>query len=78
MDLLHIHDVLDIIYNSDKIYTIEELEKEVIHNYGEDINLTSCSDNVFGITEMIDFMVDRGKVQLQGNKIFPIGQSCGH
>ena len=78
MDLLHIHDVLNIIYNSEKIFTVEELEKEVINNYGEDINLTSCSENVFGITEMIDFMVDRGKIQLQGNKIYPIGESCGH
>lgn len=78
MDLLHIHDVLNIIYNSEKIYTIEELEQEVINNYGEDINLTSCSDNVFGITEMIDFMVGRGKIQLQGNKVYPIGESCGH
>jgi probable metal-binding protein len=78
MDLLHIHDVLNIIYNSEKIFTVEELEKEVINNYGEDINLTSCSDNVFGITEMIDFMIDRGKIQLQGNKIYPIGESCGH
>jgi probable metal-binding protein len=78
MGLLHIHEVLDIIYSSKKIYTIEELKQEVVRNFGEDINLTSCSDNVFGISEMVDFMVQRGKIQLQGNLIYPIGESCGH
>ena len=78
MDLIHIHDVLDIIYNSEKIYTVEELEQEVINNFGEGICLTSCSDNAFGISEMINFMVERGKIRLQGNEIYPIGESCGH
>jgi probable metal-binding protein len=78
MSLLHIHDVLDIIYNGEKIYTIEELEQEVIENFGEDISLTSCSENEFGLSEMVEFMVQRGKIQLQGNKIYPTGESCGH
>jgi len=78
MGLLHIHEVLDIIYNSRKIYTIEELEKEVLESFGEDISLTSCSENEFEISEMVDFMVERGKIQLQGNKIYPIGKSCEH
>ena len=78
MSLLHIHEVLDIIYSSEKIYTIEELEHKVTKSFGEDINFTSCSENEFGIGEMVDFMVKRGKIELQGNKIYPIGESCGH
>ena len=78
MGLLHIHEVLDIIYSSEKIYTIQELEQEVLESFGENISLTSCSDNQFGITEMVDFMVERGKIQLQGNKIYPLGGSCDH
>jgi probable metal-binding protein len=78
MGFLHIHDVLDIIYGSDRIYTIEELEQEVLNKYGEDIRLTSCSENQFGISEMVDFMVSRDKIQLKDNRIYPIGESCGH
>jgi len=78
MSVIHIHEVLDIIYNSEIVYTIEELNQEVIKNFGEDISLTSCSDHEFEINEMVNFMVDRGKIQLQGDKIIPLGESCGH
>jgi len=78
MSVLHIHEVLDIIYNSEKIFTIEELKQEVVKNFGEDISLTSCSDNEFEINDMVNFMLEKGKIQLQGDKIHPTGESCGH
>ena len=78
MGLLHIHEVLNIIYGSDKIYTVEELKQEVIDSFGEDVNFTSCSDNQFFIDDMIDFMVQRGKIQVQGDKIYPFGGACNH
>jgi len=78
MGVLHIHEVLNIIYGSDKIYTIEELKQEVLDSFGEDVNFTSCSDNRFFIDDMIDFMVQRGKIQVQGDKIYPFGEACNH
>jgi probable metal-binding protein len=78
MSVLHIHEVLGIIYNSDKIFTIEELKKEVINSYGDNIIFTSCADNEFEIEDMIDFMLQRGKIQVQGNKIYPYGEACNH
>ena len=78
MSVIHIHEVLDIIYNSEKVYTIEELNKEVIENYGEDISITSCSDHEFEINDMVNFMLERGKIEMQGDKIYPIGNSCNH
>jgi probable metal-binding protein len=78
MGLLHIHEVLNIIYNSDKNFTIEELKREVIKNFGEDISFTSCSENELEINDMVDFMLQRGKIQLEGNKIYPFGKACNH
>lgn len=78
MGLLHIHEVLNIIYNSDKIFTIEELKQEVINSFGENVSFTSCSENKFEINEMVDFMLQRGKIQLEGNKIYPFGEACNH
>lgn len=79
MNIIHIHDVLDMIYQTNKIYTIEELKKEVVENYGDDINLTSCSDHLFEIDDMINFMQERGKIRLEGEKIYPTaGQTCEH
>ena len=78
MGLLHIHEVLNIIYNSDKVFTIEELKQEVINNFGEDISFTSCSESEFEINDMVDFMLQRGKIQLEGDKIYPFGEACNH
>jgi len=78
MGLLHIHEVLNIIYNSDKIFTIEELKQEVINTFGEDISFTSCSEHEFEMNDMLDFMLQRGKIQVQGDKIYPSGDTCGH
>lgn len=79
MNTIHIHDILDIIYNSGKEYTIDSLKEEVINRYGNDINFMTCSDHKFGIEGMIDFMCSRGKIEVHGEKIFPAGASwCDH
>ena len=78
MSQLHIHEVLNLIYSSDKIYTIDELKEEVIRNFGEDISFTSCSEHEFEIDEMVNFMQQRGKIQVEGGKIYPFGEACNH
>ena len=78
MSLLHIHDVLNIIYGSDRIYTVDELKEEIKNSHGEDVRLTSCSENQFEIDSMIDFMLQKGKIQLDGDKIYPFGEACNH
>ena len=79
METIHIHDVLDIIYGTDKIYTISELKEEVETRFGDNVSLTSCSDGEFGISEMVNFMLNRGKIQLEGDKIIPSGKGgCEH
>lgn len=78
METIHIHDVLDIIYSADRLYTIDQLKEEVVSRFGEDISMTSCSENEFGIAEMVNFMLQRRKITLDGDLIIPIGHSCSH
>lgn len=78
MGLLHIHEVLNLIYSSNKIYTVDELKQEIIRNFGEDVYFTSCSENEFDIESMVDFMEQRGKILVQDNKIYPFGEACNH
>ena len=78
METIHIHDVLDIIYSSERLYTIDQLKEEVTARFGENINVTSCSENDFGIAEMVNFMLQRRKITLDGDLIIPAGHSCSH
>lgn len=79
MNTIHIHEVLDIIYSSNHSFTIESLKEEVQRIYGEDVNFMSCADHRFGIEGMVDFMHSRGKIEIQGEQIYPAGASfCDH
>lgn len=79
MKTIHIHDILDMIYTSGKSYTIDSLLDEVKNIYGKDVSFNSCSDNRFGLEEMIGFMQSRGKIEVKGDRIYPAGASyCDH
>lgn len=78
MSLLHIHEVLNLIYSSDKIYTIDELKAEVVRNFGENVSFTSCAENEFEIDDMVHFMQQRGKIRVEDGKIYPFGEACNH
>lgn len=79
MNTIHIHEVLDIIYNSGKSFTIDSLKEEVMNSYGDDVHFVSCADHKFGIEGMVDFMHERGKIVLEEDRIFPVGSTkCDH
>lgn len=79
MNTIHIHEILDIIYSSNNAFTIDTLKKEVQRIYGQDVHFTSCADQRFGIEEMVNFMHSRGKIEIEGDQIFPAGASfCDH
>lgn len=75
MNTIHIHEILDIIYSSERAFTIGSLEEEVRRIYGNDVHFKSCADQRFGIKEMVDFMYSRGKIEIKDDRIFPAGAS---
>lgn len=74
----HIHEVLHLIFNSEKKYTIEELHGELKSQFGDDVQFTSCSENVFPIQEVIPFLLGREKIRLSENTIIPLTPACSH
>jgi len=79
MNTIHIHEVLDIIYFSGKSFTIRSLKEEVQKIYGEDVHFMSCVDDHFGMEDMVNFMLNRGKIEVKGEQIYPAGASfCEH
>jgi len=77
-NLRHIHEVLHIIYNSEKVFTAKSLYNEISSRFGDDVQFTSCSDNVFPMKEVVPFLLSRGKIRLEENKIIPLTPACSH
>jgi probable metal-binding protein len=79
MKTIHIHDILDLIYTSGNTFTIDSLKDEVMKLYGRDVHFNSCADHRFGVEGMIEFMVSRGKINIQDDRIYPAGATyCDH
>jgi probable metal-binding protein len=74
----HIHEVLEIIYGAEKKYTTTSLIKELQEIFGEEVNFTSCSDNVFPLTGVISFLLSRNKIRLDEDVIIPLTPACSH
>lgn len=77
-DIHHIHEVLHLLYGSDKIYTVQELDSELIAKYGKEVQFTSCSDNFFPVEEVVPFLLNRNKIKLDADRIIPLTPACNH
>ena len=74
----HIHEVLEILSNPDKVYTVEDLSIELSNEYGDDVHFATCSERVFPIQEVVPFLLSKNKIRLSENMIIPLAQSCNH
>lgn len=77
-NIRHIHEVLQILFTSEKVYTVESLYTELNTQYGEDVHFTNCAENVFPINEVIPFLLSREKIRLEENRIIPLTPACSH
>jgi probable metal-binding protein len=74
----HIHEVLHLLFNTEKQYKIEELYSTLKNQFGDDVQFTSCSDNVFPVQEVIPFLLSREKIRLSDDTIIPMTPACSH
>ncbi len=77
-NIRHIHDVLNLIYSTDKKYSKYELTAHLQDVFGEDVHFTSCSENVFPLSEVVPFLLSRNKIRLQDELIIPLTPACNH
>jgi len=74
----HIHEVLNILYSSDEVFTIEGLHHKIKSQFGDTVQFTSCSNNVFPPEEVVPFLLSRQKIRLEENNIVPLTPACSH
>jgi probable metal-binding protein len=77
-NIRHIHDVLDMIGRTGAEHTTGSLIDEIKEIYGEDVHFTSCADHVFPIQGVIPFLVDRGKIRVENERIIVLTATCNH
>lgn len=74
----HIHEVLNLLFNTEKEYTVENLYSELKGQYGDDVHFANCAENVFPIEEVVPFLLSRNKIRLNENIIIPLTPACSH
>lgn len=74
----HIHEVLNILYQGEAVFTVQELHNKITSHFGETVQFTSCSENIFPLEEVIPFLLSRQKIKLEDNKIIPLTPACSH
>ncbi|NJN28915.1 MAG: DUF2492 family protein [Cyclobacteriaceae bacterium] len=77
-NIYHIHEVLERIFAMNKAYTIESLYKELAADFGDNAQFANCASNTFPIAEVVPFLLGKGKISLQGDKIIPLTPACSH
>ncbi len=77
-NLRHIHDVLELLFTSEKQFTVASLQTELQNTYGEDVQFANCADHLFGIDEVVPFILGKNKIRLEGDTIIPLVPGCSH
>jgi len=66
--------------SENRSYTFDEFKEMIIAEFGNDIVFTSCSDNIFDISEVPSFLLSREKIVIEDDMIkpHPALTACDH
>jgi len=71
-EMIHVHDVLDLIAATESRFTVEGLITKLKHTYGEEALFTNCSRIPLTVYHVIPFLQSRGKIALEGENVVPL------
>jgi len=77
-NIRHIHEVLEILAAKEDHFTIQSLRSDLEERFGEDVYFVNCAENVFGLTEVVPFLLSKNKIKLKGEEIIPLMLACNH
>ncbi|MFT3783491.1 MAG: YecH family protein [Nibricoccus sp.] len=76
---IHGHEVIGMMVESGKTYTIDTLCADIVQRFGPDARFHTCSADNLTPKELIVFLDSRGKLTaVEGGFVFGAGQACGH
>lgn len=76
---IHAHEVLGMMFASNKAYTRETLTAAIREQFGADSRFHTCSASNMTPEELVSFFEERGKLApVQGGFVADPNGSCGH
>ncbi len=69
MNIVHIHNVLDILVDSETPYTEENLIGKISNEFGKDVQFSSCADHIFPKEEVVQFLLSKNKIIIENGLI---------
>jgi probable metal-binding protein len=77
-NIRHIHEVLELLYTSNRTFTTSELASSLQKSFGADVNFVNCADHQFGLGEVVSFLLSKNKIRLEDDLIIPLTPACSH
>lgn len=75
----HIHDALNAIINSPGSFESDAFAKSLKEKFGYEIKFSNCSGMEISADEVVQFLLDRSKIEIKEGKIYPlVAQTCSH
>jgi probable metal-binding protein len=75
-NVIHVHDVLDILRSSPQEYSIDGLLTHLNEKYGEEVRFTNCAERLLSIDQLLSFLTERGKVELRNGKVILLAKEA--
>ncbi|MDO8542794.1 MAG: YecH family protein [Opitutaceae bacterium] len=60
--LIHGHEVIDMLRESEAFYTRDSLAAAIIARFGVDTRFQTCSDHGMTAIQLVEFLANRGKI----------------
>ncbi len=76
--VIHAHDVLHMVGESNGGILLEELRTELNTRFGPDVRFTNCADARFTVDELLHFLQARGKISVDDGVARVNGQNVCH
>ena len=75
----HIHDALNAIINSPGSFASADFASSLKEKFGYEITFSNCSGTEISADEVVEFLLQRNKIEIQDGKLFPlVSQTCSH
>ena len=76
---IHAHNILNMLSQSNAVFTQESLAAAVCTKYGSDVRFHTCSKEGLSLSDLLAFFLERGKVfEHQGTLIADPSRICKH
>jgi len=68
-DIIHAHNLLELLLQSDGGITKDALLSEITDRFGDTVQFTNCTENTHTFDQILQFLASRDKIIVKGDTI---------